>query len=201
MDLIESLKYHPIGVGQLTVDNSIAYQLVQNSLYSISSWQNTTKALDMLMTGDIDEAFILSMASQVHPINEETLVEMSSVYLALEAIHCSDRAARAGTYEKFVPTLNELYETSKIMGRGDVSLSMACAQWQLEPKERYEGDFQVSPKNPVLVIGNSFDGHTPIKSARNVSSGFEGSVVLEVNGYGVCFSFSSYSFHPMFMCC
>jgi hypothetical protein len=109
------------------------------------------------------------------------LVEISSVYFAFEAIHCSDRAACAGTYENFVPTMNELYETSKIMGRGEMSNTMACAQSQLEPKERYEGDFHVTPKNQVLIIGNSYDGYTPIRSARNVSSGFEGSVVLEVN--------------------
>jgi hypothetical protein len=189
MDLIERFKYHPIGVGQMTLDNSFLYQTIQNSLYSIATWQNTTKLLDMLINGGIDESFVLSIASQTHPTNQQSLLGLTSVYIATEAIHCVDRTARAGTYENFVPTMNELYETSKIMGRGDVSLSMACAQWQLEPKERYEGDFQVTPKNPVLLIGNSYDAHTPIRSARNVSAGFEGSVVLEVNGYGVRFSF------------
>ena len=61
---------------------------------------------------------------------------------------------------------------------------MTCTQWQMEAKGQYEGDFQVERKKPVLLIGNMYDGFTPLKSACNVSSGFKGSVVLEVNGYG-----------------
>ncbi|EMR67890.1 putative peptidase tripeptidyl-peptidase protein [Eutypa lata UCREL1] len=62
---------------------------------------------------------------------------------------------------------------------------MVCAQWQIEPRERYEGSFDgVQTRNPVLFVGNTYDAHTPLVSARNVSAGFAGSVVLEVNGYG-----------------
>jgi len=69
---------------------------------------------------------------------------------------------------------------------GDITpaISMTCTQWQMEAKGQYEGDFQVERKKPVLLIGNTYDGFTPLKSACNVSSGFKGSVVLEVNGYG-----------------
>jgi hypothetical protein len=39
----------------------------------------------------------------------------------------------------------------------------------------------------------------PESSARYFSAGFEGSVVLEVNGYGVCFSFSLiFTFLPVY---
>lgn len=60
----------------------------------------------------------------------------------------------------------------------------ACAQWPYSAKERYEGDFQVKTKNPVLILGNTGDAFTPLVSAYNLSSGFEGSVVLEIDGYG-----------------
>lgn len=66
-----------------------------------------------------------------------------------------------------------------------IAASMAaCAQWPYNAKERYQGDFQVKTKNPVLFIGNTGDAHTPLVSAYNVSSGFEGSSVLEIDGYG-----------------
>lgn len=82
---------------------------------------------------------------------------------------------------------------------GDVPtyIYSACAQWKIEPKERYTGDFNVKTKSPVLFIGNIFDGLTPLVSAKNVSSTFEDSVVLTVNGWGVsliqlfAFSFNS----------
>jgi len=51
------------------------------------------------------------------------------------------------------------------------------------------GDFRVKTKNPVLLIGSTYDPVTPIASAHNVSAGFEGSVVLERGGFGVSFHF------------
>jgi hypothetical protein len=188
-DLVNTLDQRPIAVGDLTVDSSVLYLLAANSLYATTSWENTTLMFDMLMTGEIDEIAFLEFVGRVIPIDNTTLLTIGSVYPPLEGIHCSDRtpAARAGTYDKFLPAAYELSNTSKIIGRSDISLSMACAQWKLDAKERYEGDFQVSPKNPVLLIANTYDGHTPIQSAYNVSAGFEGSVVLEVKGYGVCF--------------
>jgi len=64
-----------------------------------------------------------------------------------------------------------------------------CAQWPFEAKGRYQGDFKVKPKNPVLVVGNTLDNVTPLVSARNVSSGFEGSILLERKAFGVSISF------------
>lgn len=187
LDLIENLKERPVAVGQLIVDNNVLYQLAANSLYATTSWKNTTTIFDMLLTGDIDEVPFLDFVGQAIPVDNTTLLTIAGVYPSLEGIHCSDRspAARAGNYSKLLPTIYELSNTSKVTGRNEFALAMACAQWKLEPRERYEGDFQVNPKNPVLLIGNSFDGHTPIQSAHNVSSGFKGSSVLEVNGYGV----------------
>ncbi|RAO72438.1 uncharacterized protein BHQ10_008450 [Talaromyces amestolkiae] len=164
-DLVATLYQRPVAVGDLTVDSSTLYLLAVNSLYATTSWENTTLIFDMLMTGNIDEIAFLEFVGTVLPIDNTTLLTI-------------------GTYDKFLPAVYELSNTSRIAGRGDMSLSMACAQWKLDAKERYEGDFQVSPKNPVLLIANTYDGHTPIQSAQNVSAGFEGSVVLEVNGYG-----------------
>lgn len=75
-----------------------------------------------------------------------------------------------------------------------VFLYATCAQWKIEPKERYTGDFNVKTKHPVLFIGNTNDGLTPLVSAKNVSSTFEGSVVLTVDGYGVSFIYPSLLF-------
>lgn len=104
---------------------------------------------------------------------------------ALRGIHCSDRFNRISSLEDFLPVSDRLHDISRLMGSVELPIASDCAQWPIKAKERYEGDFQVSPRKPVLIVGNSHDGHTPIASARNVSAGFEGSVVLEVNGYGV----------------
>lgn len=49
-----------------------------------------------------------------------------------------------------------------------------CAQWKLPAKERYDGDFDVGTRNPVLIINNRFDPVTPLASARNQSSAQRG---------------------------
>lgn len=161
--------------------------MVANSLYSPTKWKNITTVLDMFLTGNIDEKFALEVATETILVNQKDLPAVAGG-VKLEGIHCLDRAARARTYENFQPAIDRLFNTSRIMGGASMPLSMACAQWKLDPKERYEGDFRVRPKNPVLIVGNTHDGHTPIRSAHNISAGFEGSVVLEVNGFAVCVS-------------
>jgi hypothetical protein len=106
----------------------------------------------------------------------------------MTGIHCVDRTPRTSSFDEFLPTVRRLYKTSRIFGDVTVSTSATCAQWRIEAKERYEGDFRVQTRNPILLIGNTYDGHTPLVSAYNVSSGFEGSVVLEIHGYGVSIS-------------
>ncbi|RYO94135.1 hypothetical protein DL766_000829 [Monosporascus sp. MC13-8B] len=78
--------------------------------------------------------------------------------MALLGIHCGERTARAATLDDVMPA----------------------------PRERYGSRFDgVRTRGPVLFVGNTYDAHTPRVSAYNVSSEFEGSVALQVNGYGI----------------
>ncbi|UNI17087.1 hypothetical protein JDV02_003465 [Purpureocillium takamizusanense] len=61
---------------------------------------------------------------------------------------------------------------------------MTCGQWKSQAVGAYAGNFQAKTKNPILFATNRYDGHTPIRSAQNVSAGFEGSGMLVVNGFG-----------------
>ena len=179
-DLIYYVKYNPIPIGTLKLDYNTLKGIIVESLYSASSWPQLATLLDTLLSGNLTDALgILEGYST-------TTEDETQLFMAVNGIHCSDRDARASSFDEFLPTIGRLYNTSNIMGDVTVGISMTCAQWKIEPKERYEGDFRAQTKNPVLFIGNTYDALTPIKSAYNVSSGFEGSVVLEVNGYGVC---------------
>lgn len=112
--------------------------------------------------------------------------QVAKLTMATHGIHCVDRTARESDYETFLPTVERLYDISKWSGEVAVGISMACAQWKFDAKERYEGDFKVKTKNPILILGNTYDAHTPLKSAYNASADLEDSVVLEIDGYGVC---------------
>jgi hypothetical protein len=165
-------------MGSFLLDYTILKATIVENLYSTYGWPQLTALLDMLLTGNIKEASAVASPSDV-------LTEAEKIFMAVMGIHCGDRNVRASRLDDFMPAVDQLYNTSRIMGDITTAISMTCAQWKFDAKERYEGDFQVETKEPVLFIGNTYDGLTPLVSAYNVSSGFHGSVVLEVNGYGV----------------
>src|SRR5207248_2019929 len=112
--------------------------------------------------------------------------ETRQLFMSVIGIHCADRTVRLSSFDDFIPVVDQLYKTSKLFGDVTTAITAICAQWKMRAKEVYKGDFQAKTKKPVLFIGNTGDGFTPLTSAYNVSSGFKDSVVLEVNGYGVC---------------
>lgn len=75
---------------------------------------------------------------------------------------------------------------------GDIvaQITAHCAQWPWRARETYAGNFRVKTRNPILVASTARDSHTPLRSPRNVSAGFEGSGLLVVNGTGVSGTFS-----------
>ncbi|KAF4976002.1 hypothetical protein F66182_17518, partial [Fusarium sp. NRRL 66182] len=72
-DLAATLDQRAVAVGDLTVDSSKLYLLALNSLYAITSWENTTLIFDMLMTGNIDEIAFLEFVGTIIPIDNTTL--------------------------------------------------------------------------------------------------------------------------------
>lgn len=146
----------------------------------------------MLIHGPVDDAFLVKALHLDTEIPGKAFSDSIASEQALAGIHCGDRAARAGSLDALMPTLERLANVSRVLDGIPGGINIPCAQWRFQPKERYEGDFQVAPRKPVLIVGNTWDGLTPLRSAHNVSSGFKGSVVLEVNGYGVSLFFPLY---------
>ena len=109
---------------------------------------------------------------------------------SLQGIRCGDKWKRASGIEDVIPEIEQAANISWIGGNAafDHSMyTMPCARWRLDAKERYMGDFRVKTKNPVLLVGSTYDPVTPLVSAHNISDGFEGSVVLERGGFGVSY--------------
>ncbi|TQW00294.1 Peptidase S33, tripeptidyl-peptidase [Cordyceps javanica] len=184
--LYESLRYDPLPAGTAVLDNYALGQIASNALYSPYSWPNFTTGLDMLLgpKKDYDVEFLAAWTAQLQITDDTTARASQQTIQSLVGIHCSDRVNRLSSLEAYLPVQQRLGNISRVMGPSEAPVAMICAQWQIDAKERYKGNFQVAPRKPVLLVGNSYDGHTPIVSARNVSAGFKGSTVLEVNGYG-----------------
>ncbi|KAK3196202.1 hypothetical protein K4F52_000582 [Lecanicillium sp. MT-2017a] len=181
-DMVDGLKENPvpIGNGSIVLSYPNMRNLLAYSLYGPSSWPQVAEVLNYMRTNDTSNPKFVTIAQTLYQVLVASTVSFPPLY----GIHCSDRIPRLDTLDEFLPVQEKLNNISKVMDGTSTLLSMTCAQWKTDAKERYEGDFQVETKNPVLVSTNKYDGHTPIRSAQNVSSGFEGSGMLVVNGFG-----------------
>lgn len=168
--------------------------IISQSFYNPAKFPFLAAFFDHLLDGDTTSAAVLELSSILSSTDYAHVQGQIVTGQPLVGIHCSDNDARVSTLEEYLPSAEKLHRTSRIMAPADSFLAKTCPQWKIEPKERYKGDFNVKTKNPVLFVGNTWDGHTPLVSAKNVSAGFEGSRVLEVRGWGVCiFAPSCYS--------
>ncbi|KAJ3486264.1 hypothetical protein NLG97_g6651 [Lecanicillium saksenae] len=184
--LYEKLRYDPLPAGTAILDHYALNQLTSNALYTPYAWPNFTTGIDMIMGSpkDYDLEFLAGFTAPLQIVDDTSTRAGERTFQSFSGIHCGDRVNRLSSLKDYMPVQQRLGNISRIMGSTEASVAMTCAQWKIDAKERYKGDFQVAPRKPVLLVGNSYDGHTPIVSARNVSSGFQGSTVLEVNSYG-----------------
>jgi TAP-like protein len=177
-DFLYNLKYNPVIVETTTFGYEDLKSLVFNALYSPSAWSALSIAFDDMYKGNYTLLATLSAAFNAG-------LEVSATPDAVNCIKCSDKMIRTPTMVQFLPYVEAEYSTSKFIGDGYVATDAICAQWRMPAKEIYKGDFQVKTKNPILFVSNTFDPITPLVSGKNMSSGFEGSALLEHRGYGV----------------
>lgn len=164
-------------------------ETIRFGLYSPGNFPILSLILNSLLTGDLADVPEL-MESLTGGITG-ALSENDAPF----GIHCADKKTELTTLEQLMPVFRTSDQTSRLFGTVTNGLDMICSQWKFEAKERYTGDFKAKTRRPLLLIGNSYDSATPIRSAYNVSSGFEGSVVLENGGFGVSFVFSLFWVH------
>lgn len=149
---------------------------VRSMLYRPSNWPVLAETLSAAMNGSLN-------------IVKERLERAASASRhsqgAYLGIRCGDNVTPNMGFDDAVPITESCHERSPLLGDDCDRELFVCSQWKVRAKERYHGSFKVKTKNPILLIGNSFDPTTPLVSARNVSETFEGSVVLEQKGYGV----------------
>lgn len=182
----EDLKTNPIDLGNGTAfDYAVMRGLFALALYGPDNWPLLMGMLPYLASNQTSDPKFIKMASGFLKGFLGTVGPIPALY----GIHCGDRIPRLDSLEEYRPVQERLNKISKVMDGSSTALSMACGLWKSDAVERYTGDFHVKTKNPVLVSNNRYDGHTPLKSAYNISATFEGSSVLVVNGFGVRFLF------------
>ncbi|KAM0438633.1 hypothetical protein ACHAPT_001386 [Fusarium lateritium] len=162
----DDFRLEPIVFQGVILDYNVIKSRIFSDLKTPRIWQWTSRLLHGIMERDFK---LIEAASN----------EMSgSGGMTKEAqfgIRCGDMTGQTDDIHDVIPLLDKRWDTSRFAADTIEHIVMRCSRWKLPAKERYEGDFKVKTKKPVLVIGNTLDPVTPLESARNVTKTLEGS--------------------------
>lgn len=179
------VSYPDLGYGAL-IDYTSVMDYVYTRLYAPPKFQYLISILDALSERSgtkYQEVYTLDKGASPKLPSEDTT---PAAQFAASAIRCGDRFPRTEKFEEVEEILDIAHKISPKFGYYGANLNaQLCAQWRFKAVERYDGSFNVKTKNPVLFISTTYDPATPIVSAYNMSSTFEGSVVLEQKSIGV----------------
>lgn len=173
----ESYRTDPVVAGEVVITYSAVQSFYFNLLKTLKDVEAMTEAIALLVAReDLEEVgpeMGTTDSAGAH-INDE----------AFFGIGCSDAIPRADSLEDVMDEVEFVMATSRLAGLIPYS-AMACAQWPFDAKERKTVDEEVETKNPVLILGNTYDPSTAIDSAYKINELFPGSVVVEQKGFGV----------------
>lgn len=180
-----SVSYPELGYGEV-IDYYTVMDYVYTRVYAPPKFQFLVAMLGALAERDgemFHEVLAADKQASLQPPSEDPV---PGAQFAPSAIRCGDRFPKTDDIKEVEKVLDKAHELSPMFGYYGANLNaQLCAQWKFEAAERYDGDFNVNTKNPVLFISTTYDPATPLVSARNMSSTFEGSVVLEQESIGV----------------
>ncbi|OJJ50378.1 hypothetical protein ASPZODRAFT_23025 [Penicilliopsis zonata CBS 506.65] len=119
------------------------------------------------------------------PWSSACLVPELSEDFSTQAILCTD-AAHLGQIDRqgFLHHWHNLTRDSKIVGDYWSHTRLDCVGWKAKAKWSFEGPPIGETAHPLLFVSNTLDPVTPLTSARRMSEGFPGSVVLEQDSEG-----------------
>lgn len=174
-----NLKHTPWATVSDTSVSFLTYSTVKghifDRLYSPSRWRTLARGLQGLLDGNVT-AFRETMTSGTATTTPD----------AIYGIRCGETSLRQDNFADLGPLLQQVNDLSGWGGFDFGTINpIRCSRWLAQAHEVYHGDWQVQTNSPILVVGNSHDPVTPLRSAQNNSETFAGSVLLQHDGYGV----------------
>lgn len=184
--LIDEIKYRPFPYAGSIAGYAELKAAIRFTLYSPRSWLSLDKILDTFLAEPRNETLAGML---LYDYLAGSLAGEAGPNDAGIGIECTDKKPRTNSFDVANAAFDQSQAASRLLGDLLAGLVSTCAQWGLETRERYNGDFtEVKTRKPLLVIGNTYDSASSIKGARNITATIEGSVLLEHGGFGVCHS-------------
>ena len=140
--------------------------------------------MDKVFKGELDDELGELVASLTSITPRQGVRDATSTSSTI-GIHCGDRVPWVVSLEALQASFRQLEATSRMFSDMTNSTTTSCARWRFHGKGAFAGRFEdIHTRHPMLIIGNTWDAHTPLQSAHNASAVFDQSVVLEIHGYG-----------------
>lgn len=155
------------------------------ALYNPKKWSDLGKLMAHLFNATSVESLVEEYEEEVKKEYKGSKSEPYDEGVNSQfGIQCIDTTWRADSPEEIEEIVKQQGATSTFSDYYYPS-TWKCPVWKMEAREIYKGNFTAKTKSPILYINGRWDPVTPLMSAFNSSAGFEGSIVLTHNGYGV----------------
>ncbi|KAK2001056.1 hypothetical protein LX36DRAFT_668266 [Colletotrichum falcatum] len=181
LDLVATSKLQPLILGISYWNHVRMIAALRPALYNPQMWPALASWVDGLFSRNETQALeAVATMQSLKGISADLGENDDSAW----GIQCIDKLPRTNDLNDFLPVIDRIVDGSRSIGYFGTTGQVLCTQWKIESKEAYTGDFKVKTKNPLLIFSNRFDPATPLRSAKNVSETFEGSVLLQSEGLG-----------------
>lgn len=175
-----NLLYEPLVTNATTSDvawytYAAAQQLVLGDLYWPRQWPRLADTLTSLLNGSYT-----STATST-PAPSQTVDPYNLGTWSTFGVRAGDALVRTDSAEEYLPHV--LYQDEVSSFDTNYPSLWVSARWKMG-KDRYQGDFNVKTRKPILYVNGEYDPVTPLENAYSASTGFEGSFVLPHSGYG-----------------
>lgn len=118
------------------------------------------------------------------PVSEEKPWSLGTD--AYYGVACLDSSFRAETAADMYNVIQAQMQGGGMFADAASQQSWPCAQWKLDPAERFNGTFEgIKTRHPVMLVNGPFDPVTPLTAAFEAATGFVGSRMLVHKGHGV----------------
>ncbi|KAJ7755225.1 TAP-like protein-domain-containing protein [Mycena metata] len=188
--LYASLRARPIPVRTDVsfglVDYSLLRRTIFTALYSpYGRFAPLAQALADLSAGNATALFKMSELPAFECACDPSMYRFESVGEAGSAVLCNDGKRIPQDYEGVLAHYKKLSATSSWADLWE-PVRMSCLAWPDFPKTHFQGPFVANTSFPLLLLGNTADPVTPLWTAKKMSQGFAGSVVLTQDSAGHC---------------
>ncbi|TEB34821.1 hypothetical protein FA13DRAFT_1788447 [Coprinellus micaceus] len=187
--LHESVRREPVTVKTDSFYGVVNYSLLRGVIFSAlyspyRAFQPVADALAQLAAGDGAPLLSLLGAAPYKCSCNPFEHIRDAVRDGQTTLVCNDGDEVPNSLEE----LEEYYEgLVKVSEWADIwgSVRGSCVGWP-KNKKPFRGPFVGNTSHPILVIGNTADPVTPLRSAKKMAAGFKDSVVLTIDSGGHC---------------